>query len=358
MIGKILLLALGWKLPDYCYIEDHLGNGFNWHWWPNDSLISDRIAIPPFQSTSKEDGHLCLFGGLYNNYRELPDLQDIHSSIVFTGIDCSQYPSLILQFETTFQNYGYNGIDFDRGGWDCLVEVSGDNGVHWATWDAGFEVRGSSRPKDAAPGEAVLFKANLSGVGGGQSNVMIRLTWAAFRGLQYWIIDDLKLYEALPNDLRIDKVDVQWDDKIEGTEESISYMMPFSQIAQGQGFHIFKSYVTNMGGNEAENVSLEVTVNHEGNIVFQESKTMPYVLPGFKDSLILDGRYNQLRKVSIQSLTNGPRTRKMIIPWTMKKPFIVIFPIVYITVPGTNQIILFHIIIPNIQEMNGLYMPI
>ena len=288
--------ALGWRLPENCYREDPLNNGLNWHWWPNDSLITDHIAEPPFQSTSKEDGHLCLFGGLYNIDHQSPDYRKISNSIVFTGIDCSQYSSVILQFETNFQNNGYNGFDFDRGGWDCLVEISGDNGVHWAAWDAGFGVRSSGRPDDVAPGEAALFKANPTGVGGGQSNVMVRFTWRNFFGFQFWIIDDLKFYEALPNDLHIDKVDVQWDDKIEGTEESISYMMPYSQLAPSHGFHIFKSYVSNMGGNEAENLSLELTIKHEGSTVFQESKTLPYILPGFKDSLILDGHYEPTEK--------------------------------------------------------------
>ena len=85
---------------------------------------------------------------------------------------------------------------------------------------------------------------------------------------------------------------VQWDDQIEGTEESISYMMPFSQLAPGHGFHIFESGITNMGGNEAENIRLEVTVKHGGSTVFQESKTtMRSLLPGFRDSLIFDSRY-------------------------------------------------------------------
>lgn len=287
---------LGWKLPDYCYLEDPLDNGLNWHWYPNDSLITNQIADPPFQSTSKGDGHLCLFGGLYNIDLESPDRRGIRNSIVFTGIDCSEYPTLILEFQTTFSNYTFHGFDYDHGGWDNFVEVSGDNGVHWALWEAGFEVRGGNPPYDVSQGEAILFRANLSGVGGGQSNVMIRFTWSNPFGKHYWIIDDLKLYEALPNDLHIDKVDVQWDDQIEGTEESISYMMPYSQLAPGHGFHIFKSYVTNMGGNEAENLRLEVSVKHEGITVFQESKTLPYVLPGFKDSLILDGRYEPTEK--------------------------------------------------------------
>ena len=195
----------GWRLPDNCFLEDPLNNGFNWHWYPNDSLISDRIAEPPFQSTSKEDGHLCLFGGLYNIYRELPDCQEIRNSIVFSGIDCSEYSSVILQFETNFQNYGLRGYDY--GGWDCLVEVSGNNGIHWAAWDAGFEVFSSGRPNDIALGEAALFKANLTGVADGQSNVMIRLTWHNYFGFHFWIIDDLQLIEAQTNDLHIDYIE-------------------------------------------------------------------------------------------------------------------------------------------------------
>ena len=118
----------GWTAPPGYYMEDPLDNGYNWHWWPNDSMNCSWIAEPPFQSTSKADGHLCLFGALYNNHKELPDLASINNSIVFPSIDCSSHSSVILQFETNFSNYGYEGTLF--GGWQCLVEVSPDNGFH------------------------------------------------------------------------------------------------------------------------------------------------------------------------------------------------------------------------------------
>lgn len=124
----------GWSLPDGFYLEDPQDNGFNWHCWPDDSLACDMIADPPIQFSSKEDGHLCLFGALYNDYRQLPDCETVQNSIVFAPVDCSEYSSVVLSFETNFLNLGRVGDG--PGYWQCLVEVSNNFGVHWATYSA------------------------------------------------------------------------------------------------------------------------------------------------------------------------------------------------------------------------------
>ena len=59
----------GWTAPDGFYMIDPDDNGFNWHWWPNDSLVSEYTAEPPFQSTTADDGHLCLF--VYSSLSQL-----------------------------------------------------------------------------------------------------------------------------------------------------------------------------------------------------------------------------------------------------------------------------------------------
>lgn len=285
----------GWTWPTGYYLEDPNDTGFNWHWWPNDSLIADDLTEPPFQSSSKEDGHLLLFASLYNNHRTLPEYTSINNTIVFPVIDCSDAASVILQFETSFRNSGYQGTQF--GGWQCLVELSPDNGAHWNAYNAGFGISGgSARPNDVLPGEAALFRVNISEAAAGYSHVKIKITWINYMGRYFWIIDDFKLIRAAQNDLYLDFVDLEWDDKIPLTNESISYMMPISQLGKGHNFHLFKSGITNMGGTVQTGIVFDMTIKREDVTVFHEDKTVSSLLPGYKTELALGGNYAPTQK--------------------------------------------------------------
>ena len=58
----------GWKAPEGYYMEDPTDNGFNWHWWGYDSLFTPNLTRePPMESSSSQDGSLCLFLDLYNH---------------------------------------------------------------------------------------------------------------------------------------------------------------------------------------------------------------------------------------------------------------------------------------------------
>ena len=98
----------GWSAPEGYEFIDSAGFGFNWHWWPNDSLIAGFTEDPPFQSTSKEDGHLCLFLNQLNDLVWGPrsnDRDDVDNSIQFPTMDCSAHSSVIVEFETHFMAY-------------------------------------------------------------------------------------------------------------------------------------------------------------------------------------------------------------------------------------------------------------
>ncbi len=277
-------------MPEGYFITDHLDNGLNWHWWPDDSMNCSWIKEPPFKSTTKSDGHLCIFGALYNNNKSLSQVQPIHSSITLPLIDCSQHSSVVLQFETSFMNRGIPGSE--AGHWHCKIEVSPDAGIHWNSFDASFGIKGVSRPNDLGPGESALFRENITEVAAGQRMVRIRITWYNYFGLYFWNLDDLMLTEALSDDLRLDKIDLVWDDGDPTSLETVSYMLPFFQIGQGQAITGFKSWVTNMGAQEAKNIDLTVTIhNNNGITLFQESKTLESLYPGYKDSLALSGKF-------------------------------------------------------------------
>jgi hypothetical protein len=281
----------GWSMPANVYLEDPNNTGFNWHWWPNDSLLAISMKEPPLQSSSKEDGYLCLFGAHYQDYAQYYNNLPIDNSIVFKDIDCSQHASVILEFQTNFRNKGYPGLNY---GWQCQVQVSPDSGYHWTEYDAGFNTGWDERPNDVGPGQPALYRVNLTEVAAGVPNLMIRIRWANSYGWYFWIIDDLKLCEALPNDLHINYFDLQWDDKITGIDQSASFMMPWSQVGKGMGFEQFKSGITNMGAAEAKNIVFDVSVKHEDEVVYYEAKTLPSLKPGYKDSLALSGRFEPI----------------------------------------------------------------
>jgi hypothetical protein len=272
----------GWTLPEGYTMVDHDDNGFNWHWWPNDSLLAEWTFEPPFQSNSKEDGHLCLFANLYNNYTPLGDLIPVNNSIVFPTFDCSGHSSVVVKYLTNFMGYST--------GWDMFVEVSNDAGVHWAAFDARFNCGHKDRPNDIAPGEATLFQANISEVAAGMPEVIIRLTWIG-TGMYFWLVDDFQVSEAFDNDLQMKHFVMEWDDSNDDTEESISYQMPKSQL--GGSFFNFQSSVLNFGEMDQDGTFLEIDITKNNASVFNATQTTtdPWLSSLFIDTVNVEGAY-------------------------------------------------------------------
>lgn len=270
----------GWTAPEGFYMVDHDDNGFNWHWWPNDSLNAEWTFEPPFQSNSKEDGHLCLFANLYNNFTALGDLIPVNNSVVFPTLDCSTHSSVIVRYLTNFMGYS--------SGWDMFLEVSNDAGVHWAAYDARFNCVHKDRPNDISPGEATLFQANISEVAAGAPEVIVRLTWKG-TGMYFWLVDDFEVLEAWDNDLQMQHFILEWDDADDDTEESISYQIPKSQL--GGSFFNFQSSVLNFGEMDQNDYGLEVDISKNGTSVFNEVATSGWLSPLWIDTANLEGTY-------------------------------------------------------------------
>ncbi len=268
----------GWSLPDGFYFEDPTDNGYNWHWWPNDSLDAQWTKEPPFQSTSKEDGHLCLFSNLYNNY--LDPRIGLDNSIVFPAFDFSDRSSVILRYETNFMNYS-SGLQ--------QILISNDAGVHWAAYDCGFGTGHKDRPNDAASGQPVIFQANISEVAAGMAEVIIKIRWAE-TSMYYWLIDDFELAEAWDNDLQMQHFSLGWDDGDENTMESTTTYMPLSQLG-GNSFHLFESSVLNFGEKDQDDMFLEVDISKAGTSVYNETSEPTWLSPLWIDTAKLEGSF-------------------------------------------------------------------
>ena len=268
----------GWTLPEGYYFEDPDDNGYNWQWYPNDSLIAEWTREAPFQSTSKEDGHLGLFLNEYNNY--LPERVNVNNSVVFPEFDFSDKSSVVVQFEETLMNYE----PYNEKQWDMILEVTADNGVHWAAFDVSLGARHKEHPLDLPSGVPALYEGNISEVVAGAPNVTMKLTWRNTT-LYFWMVDDFKLSEAYNNDLRMKHYTLEWDDGDDMTEESIITNIPISQIVEGIGgsFTNFQTSVLNFGEMDQYGVEFEIDISKNNQSIWNQKSDI-----GSLPMLVLD----------------------------------------------------------------------
>jgi len=270
----------GWTMPEGYYLEDPDDLGFNWHWYPNDSLVAEWTFEPPFQSTSKENGHLCNFLNVYNNYIALGEQTPVNNAVVFPTVDCSSHSSVIVRYETHFMNYSHGDAQF--------LMVSVDDGVHWASLDVGYGTSHKDRPEDKPPGEPAIFEANISDIAAGAPEVIIKFLWQGV-SMYFWLIDDFTLSEAFDNDLRLKHIELIWDDGDDNTVESFSYMLPKSQL--GGSFTGFESSVLNFGEKDQNDRYLELDIIKNSESVYNLKSETTWIEPLFLDTIKLEGSY-------------------------------------------------------------------
>ena len=238
----------GWTLSAGWELIDHDNTGFNWLWMLPDSLIASYTFEPPFRSTTADNGFICLPLNWYNTQQGTEI--NVNNSIQMAPVDCSTHSSVIIRFEQNFMNYS--------GGWIMNVQVSSDQGGHWAWYDCSEGTGHKERPLDAAPGEAVIFESNISEAAAGFSNVLIRIHWSGTK-YYYWEIDDLSLAEAYNNDLQIGYITLEYDLGVPENNESVFHMIPQPQIGGG-GFTNFEAQVRNFGELNQTGVYLDIEV--------------------------------------------------------------------------------------------------
>jgi hypothetical protein len=252
----------GWTAPAGFYMEDPDDIGYNWHWWPNDSLVDSKYTRePPLQSTSAADGNLCLFLSRYNEFKDDPRT-DVNNSVVFPMMDCSAHGTVIVSYETSFMCYE------DNSTWKMLMEVTVDNWLHSAQYDVSFGVNHKGRPDKTTPGKPALFQANISDVAAGQPNVQIKFTWKE-ANLYFWQIDDFKLSEAWDNDLQMKFAQMEWTDGDDVSKMTPAFMMPKSQLA-GNSYTNFKAAAINFGEYDQEDAFFEVDITKNNQSVFHK----------------------------------------------------------------------------------------
>ncbi|MFH0761360.1 MAG: T9SS type A sorting domain-containing protein [Bacteroidota bacterium] len=256
----------GWTAPLGFYMYDPDDNGFNWEWWPNDSINDYQwTREPPMRSTTAENGWILLFLSRYNLPHVLDTRLPVNNSVVFPDMDCSAHSSVVVSYETCFMNYD------DNPNYDMLLEVSVDNWVHAAAFDASFGANWKQRPLLNVPGAPAYFQANISEVAAGQPNVKMRLSWK--RGtLYFWEVDDFKVAEAWNNDMQLRYAQMEWTDGDDVSVQTPFYMIPKSQLV-GNACTNFQASGINFGELDQEDAYFEVDITKNNQNVFHAEGT-------------------------------------------------------------------------------------
>ena len=108
------------------------------------------------------------------------------ATLTYIGtIDCSAYSNIAIDFNQRIRMWNTT---------ETIFEVSNNNGLTWVQFPVNVEKPNS-----------ILFQENsqinISSVGGGQSNVKLRLRYIGSWDYA-WLVDDLKIVELPPYDLR------------------------------------------------------------------------------------------------------------------------------------------------------------
>ena len=271
----------GWTPPPGFYMSDPKDIGYNWHWYPNDSLVTTWITKePPMRSTTAANGNLCLFLDRYNDGKTTRI--DLDNSITFPPIDCSAHSSVIVSFETCFMVYIVNDL------WRMLLEVSTDNWVHSAQYDVSFGVKHKDRPA-IIPGKPGIFSANISEVAAGMANVQFRFTWRN-TSLYFWQIDDFQLSEAWDNDLQMRFAQMEWNDGDNTTAMSPFFMIPKSQLAGGSLTN-FKASAVNLGEFDQEEAFFSVDITKNNTSVFHKEGDKKDIAATIIDTTLITDSY-------------------------------------------------------------------
>ncbi len=137
-------------------------------------------------------------------------------SLVSPLIDVSAYPSCMLGFE----NFGRTvKAQYDES---ISVEVSADDGITWTSFDVSHMMPSSDNPE--------FCEINISPVVVGSSTVRIRFTFGQSSTTHYfWAIDDITLYNAPVNDIRLETV--SFDSTTGPFSQAINYsIIPMCQV--------------------------------------------------------------------------------------------------------------------------------
>ncbi len=269
----------GWTLPEGWQIVDENDLGHYWTWRAGTDSIKGRYTFEPGHrfSQTPEDGYWVLPMDEYNYVDGVNLGNGGFAWFQMPSIDCSAHPSVIMKLNQYWRSC--------CGSPTLSVEVSNDQGVHWASYNMAFGTPTNSfcqRPR---------VEVNISEVAAGMNDVWIRFVWNN-NSHYFWCIDDFRLEEGYTNEIQIEDSWIMMSDfDDQDQDEGFTFMTPLSQIDNTLGGWTFRTAVINTGRDDQYGVHLNAAITRNGSEVFNESSTSGDIWALDRDTFDVDVPY-------------------------------------------------------------------
>ena len=223
---------------DACTLDWEIGTGLS---------AGGSYAISTIESTTADNGFAMVDSDEYGGEEGGTEVEDSWFTTA-EAIDLSNYPNVVLQFETWYRSWTYE---------KCWVVTSTD-GVTWPELTPDDEEDPSAGIYEVFPlvsndgGASVdanpsTWRINISPSAGGEQQVWIRFHWTGTWGYT-WFVDDVCVMEQPADDLVLNYGVISHT----GTGEEYG-RVPITQIGDGTAFG---GEVFNFGVNDQSDVTL------------------------------------------------------------------------------------------------------
>lgn len=213
-----------------------------WEVFGPDSLIwkhdfwgtsGEWSASTPSPNTTTVSNGFMLFDADSANFPLSPNYVNLNASLMSPRIDLTGKSSTVLSFEHWFRHC-CSGPAFD-----LELDVSIDNGLTWTTYNLDSNISQSNSPPNPS-----LVQLNLTNLIANEDSVRLRFNWVN-SSHYFWVIDDIRIEEAPPYDLKLENfvwetVDTTWG----------GHGVPYTFVAIGSNYNMMFSADAINNGNE------------------------------------------------------------------------------------------------------------
>lgn len=272
----------GWTLPAGWLNVDETDLGNYWTWRAGDDSIKGKLTFLPGHPFSKtpEDGYFVLPMDEYN-YRDGVSTGNAGFAwFQMPPIDCSAYSSIIMSMSQYFR--ACCALP------DVKVQISNDEGVHWAVFDMRYGVPGNKFCNKPYP------EFNISVVAAGMPSVLIRIVWNT-DSHYFWCIDDIKLFEGYGNELELEDAWFYLTDlSAENQDEGFAFMVPNFLTGGDNNFggYTFRGAVANVGFNDQDGCRVNAEVFKNGISVYNQNSDARSIWAVDRDSFDVTTPFN------------------------------------------------------------------
>ena len=220
-------------------------------WQIGNIECAGSYPIDPIASTTAENGWAIVDSDNYGGATGGNEVEDSWLTMA-VPVDLTNYPNVIIEFETYYRAYSYE---------KPFVVVGVGDGAGNVTWptDLTPDYDESTNPNvyaampanvDNPTPNPYTIQIDISGAAGGQSEVYIRFNWTGTWGYA-WFIDDFKILEQPENDVLLST-----EVFVGSNNEGIEYGR--TPLAHVDASYEVAAYGENFGSTAQTNVAVDV----------------------------------------------------------------------------------------------------